>query len=131
MSLFTDERNINYMKNIASVTTPFKVNIEVCLKISRHDGLQIFYNIDFGWRRCQDIPERERGYGNRNFLLLPLNFLRTIHLLFLKQYLWTIQRDFYTSIPKRGFKFWCPKEEMYLSLHWYFLCKAMFPQLNP
>ena len=48
MSLFTDERNINYMKNIASVTTPFKVNIEVCLKISRHDGLQIFYNIDFG-----------------------------------------------------------------------------------
>ena len=47
-SLFTDERNINYIKKVASVITPFKVNLEVCLKISSHDGLQIFYNINFG-----------------------------------------------------------------------------------
>ena len=46
-SLFTDERNINYIKKVASVITPFKVNLEVCLEISRHDGLQIFYNINF------------------------------------------------------------------------------------
>ena len=35
-------------KNIASVITPFKVNLEVSLKISSHDGSQTFYNIKFG-----------------------------------------------------------------------------------
>ena len=70
-------------KKLHQLSTPIKVNFDVCPKISRHDGLQIFYNISFGWHRFQGFPER--GQSNRNFLLTPINFLRTINLMFLKQ----------------------------------------------
>ena len=35
-------------KKLYQLPTPIKVNFDVCPKISSHDGLQIFYNINFG-----------------------------------------------------------------------------------
>ena len=66
-------------KKLHLLSTPIKVSFEVCSKIWSHDGLQIFYNISFGWHRSQGFPEREQS--DRNFLLTSLNFLRTINLL--------------------------------------------------
>ena len=35
-------------KKLQQLSAPIKVNFDVCPKISSHDGLQIFYNINFG-----------------------------------------------------------------------------------
>ena len=34
-------------KNFHQLSTPIKVNFDICPKISSHNGLQIFYNINF------------------------------------------------------------------------------------
>ena len=35
-------------KQLDQLSSPIKVNFEVCRKMSSHDGLQIFYSINFG-----------------------------------------------------------------------------------
>ena len=36
------------LKQLDQLSTPIKANFEVCPKMSSHDGLQIFYSINFG-----------------------------------------------------------------------------------
>ena len=70
------------LKKLHQLSTPIKRNFEDWSKISSHHGLQIFYNttlVDIGLRVSQS------GQSNRNSLLTPLNFLRTMNLLFVKQ----------------------------------------------
>ena len=85
-------------KKLHQLWTPIKVNFDVCPKISSHDGLQICYNINFGWYRSQSFPDRQQS--NRNFLLTRLNFLTTINLLFLRTIgvLLSKQWNFHTNI---------------------------------
>ena len=50
-------------KQLDQLSSPIKVNFEVCRKMSSHDGLQIFYSINFGWHRSQGFPESARVTG--------------------------------------------------------------------
>ena len=53
--------------------------------ILNHDGLEKLHNINFVWHsRSQGFPEREQN--SRNFSLPQSSFLRTIDLLFFKQF---------------------------------------------
>ena len=70
-------------RKLHQLSTPIKVNIEFCPKISSHDGL----------------------LNNRSIVS------QTIGLLLSKQRI--IQWNFHTSIPECAPKFWCPKQEMY------------------
>ena len=54
--------------------------------ISDHDGLENLHNINFFWYRSEGFPEREQS--GRNFPLPQSSFLRTIDLLFFKQYVY-------------------------------------------
>ena len=54
--------------------------------ISNHDGLENLHNINFVWCRSLGVPERDQN--SRNFPLPQSSFLRTIDLLFFKQYVY-------------------------------------------
>ena len=85
------------MTHPAIYTIPF--TLELCYKpfgilqrvpksrkvhTSNHDGLEKLYNINFVWHRSQVFPEREPN--SRNHPLPQSSFLRTIDLLFFKQF---------------------------------------------
>ena len=56
--------------------------------ISNQDGLEKLHNISFVWHRSQGFPQREQN--SRNFPLPQSSFLKTIDLLFFKQFLRSI-----------------------------------------
>ena len=80
-------------------TTPF--TLQLCYKpliilqrvtkiqkvnISDHDGLENLHNINFFWYRSEGFPEREQS--SKNSPLPQSSFLRTIDLLFFRQYVY-------------------------------------------
>ena len=87
------------MTHPAIYTTPF--TLQLCYKplgilqrvtksqkvhISDHDGLGNLHNINFVWHRSEGFPERKQS--SRNFPLPQSRFLRTIDLVFFKQYVY-------------------------------------------
>ena len=79
---FTLQLCYKFLGILQRVTKSQKVHI------SNHDGLENLHNISFVWHRSQRFPKREQN--SRNFPLPQSSFLKTIDLLFFKQFLGSI-----------------------------------------